>query len=248
MIAITSTPPDAFALFARAQRAFRAAAFPRTLQYVVHVTVAEGDTLRDAHYRAQCNTSTQRIVVDPISDEERKNPHVPQGMTVRVRLGTMVPVGHPDEAVDYLGVPRLSPTYDFGIRDVQERDYTMSLAGIERINDRPAYHLLLKPARLSYKLRLREAWIDQKTLALERIRTYGNFTTWPYVMAHWTVDFTQQRGTPYISGETTVETLRVDGHTYAAGRVEFEDVAAAPMIYQPLATFTARHVLQEPDW
>lgn len=214
----------------------------------MHVTVAEGDTLRDAHYSAQCNTYTQRIIVDPISDEERKSPHVPQGMTVRVRLGTMVPVGHPDVAVDYLGVPKLSPTYDFGIGDVERRDYNMEFAGVERIDDRPAYHLLLKPARLSYKLRLREVWIDEKTLALERIRTYGNFTTWPYVMTHWTVNFSRLHGTPYISRETTDETLRIDEHTYGAGRVEFEEVSAAPMLEQPLATFTARHILQEPDW
>ncbi|MBV9270928.1 MAG: hypothetical protein JO165_07540, partial [Candidatus Eremiobacteraeota bacterium] len=153
MIALISTPPDPFAIFAQAQRAFRAAAYPRTLQYVVHVTVIDGATLRDAHYQAHCNTYTRRIVVNPVSDEERENPHVPRGVRVHVHIGTNVPIGRPEQAVDYLGVPRLSPTYDFGIANVEERDYAMTLAGIELVEGRPAYHLLLKPARLSYKLR-----------------------------------------------------------------------------------------------
>jgi len=248
LIAAASTPPDAFALFARAQRAFRAAAYPRTLQYVIHVTVIDGSKLRDAHYKAQCNTFTQRIVVDPVSDEEHTNPHVPQGMTVRVHIGTNVPIGHPDVAVDYLGVPRLAPTYDFDIADFEQRDYAMTVDGIERVEGRPAYHLILRPARLSYKLRLREAWIDQKTMSLMRIRTYGNFTSWPFIMTHWTVSFSTLHGLPYIARETTVETLRVEDHVYAGGRVEFEGVKAAPMVDPPLASFTARRILQEPDW
>lgn len=215
---------------------------------MIHVTVVDGDTLRDAHYNAQCNTFVQRIVVDPVSDEEHHNPHVPKGMTVRVHIGTNVPIGHPETAVDYLGVPRLSPTYDFDIGDVEERDYAMTVEETERIGGRPAYHLILRPARLSYKLRLREAWIDQKTGSLVRIKTYGNFTSWPFVMTHWTVAFTTMQGAPYIARETTFETLRIDDHVYAGARIEFEAVRSAPMVDPPLASFTARRILQEPDW
>lgn len=241
-------PPDPYAIFAKAQRALRAAAYPRTLSYVVHVQVLENGTSRDAHYKEQCNTLTGRIVPDPISEEERSSPHVPHGMNVRVHLGATVPLGRPEAEVDYLGVPQLSPVYAFGLRDVEKRDYDVKLVGTERVQNHMDYHLALHPARLSYKLRLRELWIDRKTGAVDRIVSHGNFTAFPYLMSNWTVDFAHVRGAAYITQETTDGAIRVDAHTYSGATLYFENVRAAPMVVEPLSGFSARHVLEEPAW
>lgn len=244
----TAPPPDPYAIFAKAQRALRATAYPRTLRYVVHVQVLENETSRDAHYSEQCNTYTGSIVPDPVSDEERSNPHVPHGVNLRVHLGATVALGRPEADVDYLGVPQLSPAYAFGLRDVAKRDYDMKLLGTERIESHTDYHLALHPARLSYKLRLREVWIDRKSGAIDRIVTHGNFTAFAYAMSNWTVDFARVRGIPYVARESTDGAIRTDGHTYSGATIYFENVRPAPMVVQPLAGFSARHILEEPAW
>ncbi len=61
------------------------------------------------------------IDVNPVSDEEQAAPPVPTGFVLHLqpkRQGHVLldkKVGNPGEAVDYLGVPKLSPTYAFGL-------------------------------------------------------------------------------------------------------------------------------------
>lgn len=243
-----ATAADPAAIFAKAQHALHAAPYPRSLRYVVHVQVNENGTSRDAHYNEQCNVETGRVFADPISDEERTSPHVAQGVNVKFHLGATMPLGRPDTGVDYLGVPQLSPVYSFGILDVDRRDYDITLAGTERIGSHTDYHLSLHPARLSYKLRLREIWIDRKTSAIDRVVTHGNFTGFQYFMSNWTTDFTHVRGVTYIDQETTDAPMRVDGHTYSGATIYFENVRPAPFNVPVLAGFSARHILEEPDW
>lgn len=113
--------PDPYSIFDRARHALQAEQYPDYLSYVVAVRVTEGGVAKSRHYHLVYDTQSGTIDVNPISDEERAAPPVPTGFIwhLQPRRHNKVlfdkKVGNPGEAVDFLGVPHVSPTYTFGL-------------------------------------------------------------------------------------------------------------------------------------
>jgi hypothetical protein len=108
--AATATPnPDV--LFTRARAALGRRAYPRAVTYDVAVeTTAEGGEHKLNHYRTAFRANTGTIAAHVISDEQAADTSKPQGINFAIAGITL---NKPDS--DGLGIPRLAPTYTFGL-------------------------------------------------------------------------------------------------------------------------------------
>ena len=112
---------DPYQIFSRARNVWAQQRYPQYLSYTVTVRVNERGVPKCKHYHLAYDAKAAKIYVNPVSDEERTNPPDPNGVSfflIPRRQGKALfrkKVGHPAEAVDYLGVPMISPTYSFGM-------------------------------------------------------------------------------------------------------------------------------------
>lgn len=113
---------DPYSIFSRARAVWSAQHYPQYLNYTIAVSVTEHGVDKSKHYHLSYDTHSEQIDVNPVSDEERAAPPVPSGFIWHLKpkrqFQTLFDkkVGNPGEAVDYLGVPKLSPTYTFGMK------------------------------------------------------------------------------------------------------------------------------------
>jgi hypothetical protein len=164
---------------------------------------------------------------------------------------THLPVGHPAPYEDLIGVPLLSPTYMFGIGypapmagsgvDARSRlrviatvsarspEYRITLVDEPLLDGVATYHLELRPLRKPNDNRLRELWIGASDYLPRRAVVAGNFTTAPLVDVPWTIDFSVERGVPYLLREATPQTLYL-----AHRRVVRNAVIAFEGIHEPV--------------
>ncbi len=116
-----SAQPDPYQLFERARSVWLAQQYPTWLSYTIAVTVTDGGVIKTNHYKAFCDTAHADVQVEAVSEEEHADPHTPTGVNLSVRPKRnfktifVKPVGRPEDAVDFLGVPRLAPNYSFGV-------------------------------------------------------------------------------------------------------------------------------------
>jgi hypothetical protein len=116
-----ATQPNPDQIFARARDVWAQQQYPPYLTYTVTVDVSERGVEKTKHYHLAYDVAQDHIDVNPISDEEQAAPPTPSGFIIHLqprRQGRLLfdkKVGNPGEAVDYLGVPLISPTYDFGM-------------------------------------------------------------------------------------------------------------------------------------
>jgi hypothetical protein len=112
---------DPYQIYARTRLAWESQRYPDYLAYTIHVQVDERGVIKSKHYHAVYEEPNGKVHVAAVSDEERAQPPAPTGMTIHLlpkRQNVTVidkRVGHLDEAVDYLGIPMLSPNYSFGL-------------------------------------------------------------------------------------------------------------------------------------
>lgn len=113
--------PNPYQLYGHARSVWLAQHYPDYVAYTVAVAVDERGVAKTTHYRAIYDATHDRIYTDGVSEEERVKPYVPSGtnITLEPKRNWMTlfkrHVGHPEEAVDFLGVPMLAPNYSFGI-------------------------------------------------------------------------------------------------------------------------------------
>ncbi|HEY9179318.1 MAG TPA: hypothetical protein VIO32_01285, partial [Candidatus Baltobacteraceae bacterium] len=114
---------DPYQIFSQACNVWAQQRYPEYLTYTVTVHVTERGIDKFKHYHLAYDAQQAKIYVNPVSDEERAAPPDPKGITLHLlprRQGKALfdkKVGNPGEAVDYLGVPMISPTYSFGMSD-----------------------------------------------------------------------------------------------------------------------------------
>lgn len=119
--ASTAPVPDGYAVYDRARHVWDAQRYPDFLSYTIAVDVSERGVEKSRHYHETFDVRNRAIDVNPVSDEEQAAPPTPTGMVIHLQpkhQGHVMldkKVGNPGEAVDYLGVPKLSPTYAFGL-------------------------------------------------------------------------------------------------------------------------------------
>lgn len=112
---------DPYQIYARTRTAWESQRYPDYLAYTIHVQVDENGVSKSKHYHLVYEQPNGKIHVAAVSDEELAQPPAPTGMTIHLlpkrQNVTLLDkrVGHPDEAVDYLGIPMLSPNYSFGL-------------------------------------------------------------------------------------------------------------------------------------
>ncbi len=115
-------PQDPYNIFARARAVWSAQHYPSFLSYTIAVHVTERGVEKSKHYHLTYDAQNDAINVNPVSDEEHAAPPPVTGFIWHLqprRQGRVLfdkKVGNPGEAVDYLGVPKLAPTYSFGMK------------------------------------------------------------------------------------------------------------------------------------
>lgn len=114
--------PEPYQIYAHARFDWASQQYPPYVSYTIAVDVNERGVAKSNHYRAIYDARYDRVHVEAVSEEERVDPHVPTGVDMSLdpkrawKTLFKYPGGHPDEAVDYLGVPMLAPNYSFGVR------------------------------------------------------------------------------------------------------------------------------------
>lgn len=117
----TAASADPYQIFARARQVWTAQRYPEYMTYTVAVDVVERGVEKTRHYHLAFDSVSGRIAVNPVSDEEVAAPADPTGVNFHLQpkraFHTVYDkrVGNPGEAVDYLGVPMIAPTYSFGM-------------------------------------------------------------------------------------------------------------------------------------
>ena len=104
--------PDPYQIFANARAYWMQQRYPQELRYQVAVDVVEAGKERVEHYSASYDAVANIVDIDPRSDYEREHPVKPSGINIGI-LG--LPIGKPLPTDDFLGVPKLRPTYSFGM-------------------------------------------------------------------------------------------------------------------------------------
>lgn len=291
-----ATAQDPYQIFSQARDVWAQQQYPQYLTYTVAVTVSERGVVKCKHYHLADDPDTGQIQVNAVSDEEQAAPPTPEGFVLHLqprRQGHVIMdrvVGKAGEAVDYLGVPLISPTYDFGMSrhsdasgqrnddaliaqirqqykdpmpavKAQEvandgelksialvtthtRDYSVTLAGIENLNGRPCYHLLLQPLHDPQRYRLRQLWIDTQSYRTAQLVTEGNFTD---SNVPWMISYGQIGGAQYIVSETALQPVGIGRHMYEHASVSFDGIAPAQVPARPQSWFvTKQNVMEEP--
>ncbi len=182
--------------------------------------------------------------------------------------------------VDFLGVPQLAPDYTFGVSHrrlrayadpeiaqaptqanpggVQigrvtavARRYVVSLAGVETIADRPAYHLTLVPVAEPARYRLRDMWVDTETSDVLQLRTEGNFDS-PFTRAvPWLISFRGDGDARYIAREVAEKPIDfADKRHYEDVSIAFDDIVPqriAPVTLNAAVVTPGLTLLREPE-
>jgi hypothetical protein len=115
------------------------------------------------------------------------------------------------------GVATEAPLREIARVEAVARDYTIALAGIERVRTVDAYHLVLTPLRQPRLYRLRDLWVDTSDYATVKLDVDGIFQGKPYDDARWTVTYVDLDGRPYVQQIKTDDTLRFGFDRYVSG-------------------------------
>lgn len=125
--------------------------------------------------------------------------------------------------------------------------YTIELAGIENVNGKDCYHLVMHPAREPQRYRLRELWIETESYLTRKLLAANNFTT---SRVPWTVTFADVGGARYIDSETAQAPVGVGRHRYEHASISFEDVTPTtrPQSFFDTTFMTNQNVMIEPPF
>uniref|UniRef100_E6PJD4 Uncharacterized protein n=1 Tax=mine drainage metagenome TaxID=410659 RepID=E6PJD4_9ZZZZ len=104
--------PDPYAIFARAQTHWMREVYPPYIKFTVAITVKEGGTWKTERYKSAYNTVDGAFNIDPVSDYQDTHPASGHGVLLYLFF---FPIGKPTPPINFLGVPKLSPTYTFGM-------------------------------------------------------------------------------------------------------------------------------------
>jgi len=241
---------QAEAIFEKARSVWEQSSYPPYVQYVVSVDVTENGKRLRSHYNGQYCASDDELTVRAFSEEEIADPVQPHGINLYLvgPYGLSAKVSRDPPPTDYMGVPKLSPVYSFGLRrsvfrprspttksalpvigsvTSLGRTYDVRLMGEESIAGRLAYHLRLVPLREPRRYRVREMWVDADNYSTLQILTDGNFTSGPSLGARWLVMFKRINGAEYVDTEVAQVPLNFGhGRSYRDATIRFEQLRA----------------------
>jgi hypothetical protein len=221
------TGQSAEEIFHSAQDRWASNVYPNDLHYVLTIsaTPQSGQPLL-VHYDGQAEPDRDVIWMHTRSREEAAQPPTtPHGINVVIAIeGRVVrdftpkPVGF-----DILGIPRLSPVYDFGMTPsaaapssppaseglptiatvaARTRKYRVSCVDTEP-DDRGTTldHLRLEPLQQPNRDRIREVWIESGSYWTDRMLLARNFVDGPPLHSSWDIRFDHDNNAEYITEE-----------------------------------------------
>jgi hypothetical protein len=249
MVASPAPTPDARAeeIFARTRAAFVARQYPPTIAYSVRVSGFRAGEWTGRSYAAFEHWPSASVVARSVSDEETADPAKPRGFNI----GFFGFATSKAESHDVLGIPKLAPTYAFGLAgpsplrsedsaagagalrtiisiSATARTYRIRLFREESVDGDICWHLLLRPVGNPGKYRLRDLWVDEKSYETVRLRTNGNFTGTETGSGLWTVAYTQIDGSWYLTSEVSNGPVATDDGAYDHVAVQFTNIRADP--------------------
>jgi protein-S-isoprenylcysteine O-methyltransferase Ste14 len=110
-----------YEIFERARDVWSSQQYPPYVSYTIVVDVDQKGVQKTDHYVATYDSRHDRVYADVVSKEQKTDPYFPRGINMSIdpkrKFQTLFkrPVGDPERAVDYLGVPLLAPNFSFGI-------------------------------------------------------------------------------------------------------------------------------------
>lgn len=110
------------------------------------------------------------------------------------------------------------------------RDYQIMLLGTQTIDGHDCYHLALKPERDPGRLRIREAWIDERSYATWQLVDAVNFRRGPLTKMPWTIHFADVDGAHYIREEDAAVAVAKDGLLFSDVAINVEKIRTAPAL------------------
>jgi hypothetical protein len=217
------------------------------MRYSIRISGLKDGKWTGRTYDAHEEWPEASLFVDSISEEETANPVRPSGI---VLFGLDVPPKKSGEMPGILGHPKLAITYAFGlafapavptanrsgndtlktvgtVRAVA-RVYDVRLAGEERIDGYPCFHLTLAPLGNPGRYRLRDLWVDETNYQTRQLVTDGNFTSKETGSGKWTVSYKQSGDAWYLSDEISQDPITDGGTKYDHVDVQFFNVVADP--------------------
>jgi hypothetical protein len=91
-----------------------------------------------------------------------------------------------------------------------QREYAITLAGVDTIDGHADYHLTLRPLQDPQKYRLRDMWVECSTYATDKLRVGANFNDDATEHVPWIVNLQQWNGATYVTNEVAEAPL--DGY------------------------------------
>lgn len=173
---------------------------------------------------------------------ERPHAMTPEELVAKIRneFHDPDPRIKPSPSPSPTGIPQIAAVI------VHKKEYIVRLAGIEDVNSHRCFSLKLTPVQDPGRYRLREAWIDTKTYATERILIASNFVEGPGTHVPWVVDFADIEGLHLISSEKALQPLTYGGAHYSEADISFSSLqrSSVPHGTREFSTFL---VLREPS-
>lgn len=115
-VSLAASRIDPQEIFARARAVAGEHAYPAFLRYRVAVDVMEAGKERVERYDSAYDVANDSLWVEPVSDWEEQHHADGRGVNFGFHLfGADVEITKPEPPVDFIGVPLLSPTYNFGL-------------------------------------------------------------------------------------------------------------------------------------
>jgi len=138
--------------------------------------------------------------------------------------------------------PAPSPSPDTRLHEIaevvsKERNYQITLAGVDAVDGSEAYHLKMRPLRDPGRYRLRDLWVDTATFAPRKLLEALNFVNGPGTTVPWSVTFADTGGALYIATETALAPMRYRRITYSQASVSVENVRPVDQFSSDLSTF-----------
>lgn len=130
---------DPYQIFANARQYWMQQRYPTELQYQIAVDITEGGKERVEHYDATYDAVSNVVAVDPESDYERDHPVRPTG--INIGIFGVLGLNKPLPTDDFLGVPKLRPTYSFGMAPFVPAPSPTPFNSMELVNEiRKEFH------------------------------------------------------------------------------------------------------------
>lgn len=238
-------------IYDKTRMLLRAMHYEPFVTYTVTVTSNTNFGRFEETYQSYVSTVDDNVITSNAPLRSTNRPESPYGFNITI-FGAVI--NHREQVEEPFGLPFISPLYTFGLRDPRQvslfgqqplpdsggppvigrittvgRDYKATLLGVEPMGaghaDHYAYHLRLEPLEDPGRYRLRDLWVETKTMLVCRLRSEGVFATGPATSATWYADFHLVDGHYVMTREWSDASFTVGGSLFGFGATRYDGVS-----------------------